>query len=55
MIRCAGSETISALMDGQEVMLKKKLHRGHLVASGSAGEARKRKYVSQDRMYSCVG
>lgn len=36
--RCAGPETIAALKDGQEVVIKRKLHRGHLVASAAAGK-----------------
>jgi len=36
--RCANRETIAVLKDGQEISIKKKLHRGHLVASASAGE-----------------
>jgi len=36
--RCANRETIAMLKDGQEISIRRKLHRGHLVASASAGK-----------------
>ena len=36
--RCAGPETIAALKDGQEIVVKRKLHRGNYVASAGAGK-----------------